>query len=110
MGRFANNIRNRFAKRPVETVAKQLEGRTDAYLIRLKKSFWKRFWTLLKGMDDVDSFIHYEGEVDGEHVAYRAKKGTTGACIFKLQNALEFIKEAKVNNLVLVKINGVVKE
>ena len=100
MGRFTSNIRNWIAGRPQHKTASQLG--TDAYFIRLKRTWWK-FWK-------EDVFIHFDGKVDSDLIAYRPKQGKIGACIFKLDNAIELIKESGASNLELVKIERVIKQ
>jgi hypothetical protein len=108
MAQFSDNIRNRFAKRPTKTAAKNVKA--DAYFIRLKKSLWRQFIAMLKSEEHPDVFIHYEGAINSDEVEYRAKKGIEGACLFKLENALAFIKESGVKNLELVRVNKVINK
>lgn len=107
MGNFTDNIRHMDARRPVNKTAKEVvathTGKNmaiDAYFVRIKKA-WFKFWKH-------DVFVHYKGE-DKENVEYRLEPGTTGACIFRKEDAKAFIAELKATNLEMVPFHKIVK-
>lgn len=70
----------------------------DAYFIKLS--------------DHENQFVHFEGDnpEDSSQVIYRIKEGSIGACVFKKQNAENFIKESPGSNLILVKVRDYIKK
>lgn len=55
--------------------------------------------------DNKKCFICYEGEtLDGEFDKYIVREGIKGACIFTLENAINFCMQSNANNIEPVKV------
>lgn len=70
----------------------------DMYFIRLS--------------DNKSAFLHYEGESkeDTDKVSYRIKESVEGACIFRKENAQNFIRESGASNLEAVPVSEILGE
>lgn len=106
MGRFADNVRRKFAGQTPHVTEKDYREKfvdnknIDAYFIRIKRS-WFKFWK-------EDVFIHFESE-NTKEAQYRVKPGTIGAAIFTKSSADTFIRETNASNLEAIAFTKIIE-